>query len=122
MKLFSLSGEWVEAVESGWRVGLSVENVSDLGDVTFIELPLVGTRVAPDSPAAVIEAVKAATDFHPPVSGTVRLVNAAVSGNPGLLNQDPEGEAWLIELANVVPGDLEPLLTEVAWRAKVHRE
>lgn len=115
MKKFTKSGEWVEPFGEYYRVGLSRENVEALGDITFVELPSIGALAGGESPSAVLEAVKAATDFHSPVSGRIIGVNTLLSQNPGLMNSSPEDEAWILEIVSedVV---LETLLDEETWR------
>jgi len=122
MKWFAKTGEWVEQTPEGWRTGLSAENVEDLGEVTFVELPARGQRLEQDARAGTLEAVKAATDFHTPVSGEVLAVNDLLLHTPSLLNSAPEGEGWLFLLGGVPASDLERLMTQDAWQSwLVHR-
>jgi glycine cleavage system H protein len=116
MKYFAVSGEWAEVGPSGWKVGLSRESAANLGDVTFLELPAVGQAVTPDGPAAVLEAVKAAADFHSPVTGIVLEVNQAVVADPSLVSSSPEDEGWLftVKLEGFVPPP--GLVDEAVWR------
>lgn len=90
---------------------------SVLGDVVFIELPLVGRDVKQGEQIGAVESVKAASDIYAPVSGSVKEINETLSTEPGLLNKSAEDRGWLckIELSN--PSELEKLLTEESYKA-----
>jgi len=115
VKMFTKSGEWLEKFGSHYRVGLSRENVDALGEITFIELPKIGALAGGESPSAVLEAVKAATDFYSPIIGRIISVNTLLSQTPGLMNSSPEDEAWILEIASE-DEFLGTLLDEKAWR------
>ena len=71
-------------------VGITNYAQDQLGDIVFVELPSVGKALKKGDEAAVVESVKAASEIYAPVSGTVTEVNEALSGEPGLINADPE--------------------------------
>jgi len=79
-------------------IGITKHAQEQLGDVVFVELPEVGKQVAKGDEAAVVESVKAAAEVYAPVSGEVVEANADIEGNPGLVNEDPEGKAWFMKI------------------------
>ena len=79
-------------------VGISDYAQDALGDVVFIELPVVGDEVNDGEEVAVVESVKAASDIYAPVSGSIATVNELLDEQPELLNSDPYGEGWIFIL------------------------
>lgn len=73
----------------------------------FVTLPAVGTALDAGQPLGEVESTKSVSDVYAPVAGTVRAVNGALDGNPELVNADPYGEGWLLELT--VEGDAHAL-------------
>jgi glycine cleavage system H protein len=96
--LFADTHEWADPQSDGvvW-VGISDHAQIALGDVVFLEAPIVGAVVEQGKACAVIESVKAASDIHAPVSGTVVAVNSAAVDAPESINQDPYG-TWLFKI------------------------
>jgi glycine cleavage system H protein len=96
--LFADTHEWADLQSDGvvW-VGISDHAQIALGDVVFLETPVVGDVVEQGKACAVIESVKAASDIHAPVSGTVLAVNSAAIDAPESINQDPYG-TWLFKI------------------------
>ncbi|KAJ7597110.1 glycine cleavage H-protein-domain-containing protein [Mycena floridula] len=85
---------------------------NSLGDVVFVELPQLGTKVAQNDAIGAVESVKAASDIYAPVSGTVEEINQTLSSEPSLLNKSPEDKGWLCKLKLDDPTQLEGLLTK----------
>lgn len=96
--LFADTHEWADLRSDGlvW-VGISDHAQIALGDVVFLETPAVGSVVEQGKACAVIESVKAASDIHAPISGTVVAVNSSAIEAPELINQDPYG-IWLFKI------------------------
>ena len=103
--------EWAKKEGEGVRVWITAFAQEQLGDVVFVELPKVGAKVAQRQPFGVVESVKAVSDLFAPVSGEVTDVNAALSGAPETVNQDPYGRGWMIVLKPSNPTEWDPLLT-----------
>jgi glycine cleavage system H protein len=80
------------------RVGITDYAQGELGDVVFVELPKVGTHVSAHEVFGTIEAVKAVSDLMSPVAGTVLAVNPRLDKEPALVNTDPYGDGWMIEI------------------------
>ncbi len=92
---FTEAHDWVRPEgDDVATVGITDYAQEQLGDVVFVELPGVGTEVAQGGDAAVIESVKAASEVHAPVSGTVTEANDALADNPVRVNEDPTGDGW----------------------------
>lgn len=79
-------------------VGITDYAQNSLGDVVFVELPEVGQRIKIGEPIGVVESVKAVSNVYSPCSGIVRQVNENLFAAPELINDDPYGEGWLVEL------------------------
>ena len=96
---YTESHEWVSTEDNGnARVGISDHAQEALGDLVFVELPVVGDEIRQGDPCAVVESVKAASDIYAPVSGKVVAVNEELESDPALINADPYGDGWLFEL------------------------
>ena len=91
-------------------VGITKHAQEQLGDVVFVELPEVGKTVAKGDEAAVVESVKAAAEVYAPVSGEVIEANGDLEGNPGLVNEDPEGGAWFMKIKIADKSELEGMM------------
>jgi glycine cleavage system H protein len=88
-----------------------------LGEVVFFDPPPVGTVLAKDSPYAEVESVKAVSDVVAPMSGEIVAVNESLADNPGMINEDPYGEGWLVKVRLTDPAERETLLDVVSYRA-----
>lgn len=97
---YSNEHEWARALDGGSRVRIGITDFAQdsLGDVVFVDLPAAGTAVASGEALGVLESTKSVSDVYAPVGGVVVAVNEALSDNPQLLNEDPYGEGWLIEI------------------------
>jgi glycine cleavage system H protein len=102
------SHEWIDP-DTG-RVGISDFAQDELGDVVFVELPGEGDEYDSDESFGVVESIKAVSDIYAPVSGTVTDINDDLADRPELVNEDPFGDGWLVEL-EFDDADLEDLLT-----------
>ncbi len=96
--LYTSSHEWLRLEGDSAVVGITHFAQEQLGDLTFVELPAVGTALRQGQEMGTVESVKAASEIYAPASGTVSAVNSALEDNPGLVNQDPYGEGWLVKL------------------------
>jgi glycine cleavage system H protein len=99
---YAKSHEWVRLeAGSAATVGISDYAQSSLGDITFVQLPKVGTTLKAGETFGVVESVKAASDLYAPVAGTVAAVNEALNGAPETLNKDPYAAGWILKLKDV---------------------
>ncbi|NJM83284.1 MAG: glycine cleavage system protein GcvH [Tabrizicola sp.] len=90
--------EWLRLEGDLVVVGITQHAATQLGDVVFVELPEVETMVAEGDEVVVIESVKAASDILAPIDGEIVEVNDKLSDTPGLVNEDPTGDAWFFKL------------------------
>jgi glycine cleavage system H protein len=103
--------EWIRLDGDIAAVGITTYAQSQLGDVVFVDLPKIGTRVAKGEEAAVVESVKAASEVYAPASGEVVAVNEALEGAPATVNQDAEGAGWFVKLKLADAKELDDLMS-----------
>ncbi|MFZ4566568.1 MAG: glycine cleavage system protein GcvH [Prochlorococcaceae cyanobacterium] len=101
------------------RVGISAFAVDQLGDIVFVELPPVGQVLERGASFGTVESVKAVEEMYAPVSGVVTARNDVVIDRPELLQQDPYGEGWLLEVEPTDPAQIDDLMAADAYRSKV---
>jgi glycine cleavage system H protein len=80
------------------RIGITDYAQRQLGDVVYVQLPPVGNSVAPGEPVGEVESTKSVSDLFAPVAGEVIACNDALQDNPELVNSDPYGVGWMIEV------------------------
>ncbi|EWC59940.1 Glycine cleavage system H protein [Actinokineospora spheciospongiae] len=103
--------EWVATkTEVLVRVGITEYAQQQLGDVVFVQLPEVGDRVEQGSPIGEVESTKSVSELYAPLTGEVTAVNDEAVEAPDLLNSDPYGEGWLVEITIDDPDAVEALL------------
>ncbi len=88
-----------------------------LGEVVFFEAPAVGTTLSKDEPYTEVESVKAVSDVVAPLSGEIIEVNRSAAENPGMINEDPYGEGWLVKVRLSDPSEREALLDAASYIA-----
>ena len=88
-----------------------------LGEVVFFDPPEVGSEVTKDQPYAEVESVKAVSDVVAPLSGEIVEVNAALSENPAIINEDPYGEGWLVRVRLTDHSERDSLMDAAAYQA-----
>lgn len=97
-------------------VGITLHAQEALGDVVFVELPAVGTTIAQNAVAGVVESVKAASDVFMPISGAVLEVNETLRNDPSLANTDPMGAGWFFRVQLSQVDELSGLLNEADYQ------
>ena len=90
--------EWAQVDENVVTVGITDYAQESLGDIVYMELPDEGQKVVQNEPFGTLESVKAVSDLYAPVSGTIVEVNRPALEDPGILNDDPMNEGWLIRI------------------------
>ena len=96
---YTKTHEWARIEDDTIVVGISDYAQDALGDVVFVELPVVGDDVNEGAEVAVVESVKAASDIYAPLSGSITRVNELLDEQPELLNSDPYGEGWIFAMS-----------------------
>jgi glycine cleavage system H protein len=117
MLKYTKDHEWIRLDGDIATVGITPFAQEKLGDLVFVELPSVGTKLEKGTAAATVESVKAASDVYAPVGGEVTEVNGKVTDEPGLVNSAPTGDGWLFKMKIADPKQLDSLLDEQAYDA-----
>ena len=118
-RYFTEDHEWIEVDGEVGTVGITDYAQSQLGDITFVELPAVGQRVGKGDSVSVVDSVKAASDVYSPVSGEVTDANQALADEPELVNSDAEVSGWLFRVKLSDPGELGKLMDRAGYDAYV---
>ncbi len=99
---YTAEHEWITVVGSGGdavlRIGITPYAQEALGDIVFVTLPAVGTEVTAGQALGEVESTKSVSDVYAPVAGTVTARNEQLDGAPELVNSDPQGDGWMIEI------------------------
>jgi glycine cleavage system H protein len=112
---YSTDHEWARADGQRVRVGITDYAQDALGDVVFVDLPVVGKEVEAGSLLGEVESTKSVSELYAPVTGRVVEVNAALAEAPERLNEDPYGEGWICDIEMSDAGSLDALLDAAAY-------
>jgi glycine cleavage system H protein len=112
---YSDEHEWVRAEGGRARVGITDYAQDALGDIVYVDLPVVGTEVVVGGKLGEVESTKSVSEIYAPVAGKITAVNDALPDSPERINQDPYGEGWICELELVEGAGLEALLDAAAY-------
>jgi glycine cleavage system H protein len=116
---YSTDHEWARLEDGRVRIGITDYAQDTLGDVVFVQVPEVGTKVEAGATFGEVESTKSVSDVYAPVAGTVVEVNADLADAPNRLNEDPYGEGWICVIEPDDPGALDALLDADAYRALI---
>lgn len=119
---YSKEHEWVKLEEDIAIVGITDYAQGELGDIVFVELPRVGTKVEFSKPFGTIEAVKAISDLFCPLTGEVTEVNGDLESDSSIINSDPYGEGWIIKIRYSDSEELESLLSAADYGAFIENK
>jgi len=114
--------EWVGVDKDMATVGITDFATKQLTDLVYVELPPIGAKVAKGSSFGVVESVKAVSDLHSPVSGTVVKVNEKLSKEPEIITQDPYGKGWMIKVKVENQTELDTLMHSEEYEELVKKE
>jgi glycine cleavage system H protein len=114
--------EWVKPESGIATVGITHHAQEELGDIVYVDLPKVGTKLEKGKSLGSVESVKAVSDIYSPVSGEVTEVNELLTTKPEKLNEDPHDAAWLIKLRMSAPDELTQLLTAKDYQSYIEAE
>lgn len=114
---YTAQHEWVKIEGGVARIGITDYAQDALGDVVFVGVPKVGTKVSADQSFTEVESTKSVSDIYAPVSGVITAVNDALSNEPELLNKDPYGAGWICEIT--IEGELPALLDAATYGSLV---
>lgn len=116
---YAKSHEWVRLNGDVATVGISDHAQHELTDVVFVELPQVGRKVAAGESCAVVESVKTASDMYAPVSGEVIAVNQKVVDAPSLVNDQPYGDGWFMQIKVRDASEVSALLSPADYSKQI---
>ncbi len=114
--------EWIRnpgEAEGSVRVGITDFAQDSLGDIVYVSLPEVGAEIRRGDACGELESTKSVSDVYAPVSGTVVARNEALDDTPELINTEPYGAGWMLEVRPAEPSELEALLAPDDYRAQV---
>ena len=109
---FSKEHEWIKLDGDIATIGITHHATEMLGDIVFVELPEIGSSVAKDGNAGVVESTKAASDIYTPVSGEIIENNQSIVDDPAKINTDPENEAWFFKLKITNKSEMDSLMNK----------
>src|SRR3954454_20534535 len=107
---FTKSHEWLRIDGDVVTIGVNDHAQSELGDITYLELPDPGSEISAGDPFGVVESVKAASDIYSPIDGEVIERNEAAVDAPEVVNNSPYGDAWLIKVRVADPAQVDSLM------------
>ena len=116
---YSKDHEWIHFVNDRARIGITEFAQRELGDIVFVEVKEPGTPLEAGDIFGTIEAVKTVSDLFMPVHGTIAVVNPKLVNEPELVNKDPYGEGWIMEISFSAAGELPGLMDAESYRAMV---
>jgi glycine cleavage system H protein len=116
---YTAEHEWAQPRGEVVRVGITDYAQEALGDIVFVQLPEVGTSVSAGEAVGEVESTKSVSDVYGPVAGEVVARNEALDSAPELVNSDPYGEGWLLEIRPADPGATDALLDATGYAQEV---
>jgi glycine cleavage system H protein len=109
--------EWVKVEKDIATIGITDYAAGELGDIVFVEMPKIGTKVQQMKAFGTIEAVKAISDMFSPLSGEVVAINQEISDEAAIINKDPYGNGWIIKIKFNNASELNSLLSAADYEA-----
>ena len=120
---YTESHEWIRPEADGTlTVGITDHAQEELGDIVYVDLPKVGTRVEAGKTLGTVESVKAVSDIYSPVSGEVTEINESLADTPEKLNADPHGAAWLVKIRLSAPAEVQNLMSSADYQSYIGAE
>jgi len=119
---YTAEHEWARLENGLVTVGITSYASEQLGDVVFVELPEVGRALEAMKPFGVVEAVKTVSDLFAPISGEVAEVNARLTDQPGMVNEQPFGDGWMIRIRPSRPEDVQRLMSSRDYQKLVEEQ
>jgi len=114
--------EWGRRENGLIRVGITDYAQDALGDVVYVDVPQVGTKVTAGEPFGEVESTKSVSDIYAPVSGTVVESNETLADSPELVNEDPYGDGWMIAIESSDGSEWDRMLQAAAYRELTESE
>lgn len=111
--------EWAKVEGNQATIGITHHAQDALGEIVFVDLPTVGRELKKGDSFGAVESIKAVSDLYCPLSGKVVAVNSDLSGEPGRINANPYGDAWMVRLELQDSKELDALLDVEAYKKLV---
>ena len=111
--------EWAKLDGKTITMGITAFATEQLGDIVFVDLPKKGDKLKAGGTCGAVESTKAVSDVFSPVTGTVVDINAALSGAPETINQDPYEKGWLVRIELADPKELDALMDAAKYTEHV---
>jgi glycine cleavage system H protein len=113
---YTAEHEWVARTGTAMRVGITHFAQDSLGDIVYVQLPDPGTDVGVGESLGEVESTKSVSEIYAPVAGRVTARNDQLADTPELINSDPYGSGWLVEIEPTDPDKVDDLLDAAAYR------
>jgi glycine cleavage system H protein len=114
--------EWVRVSGDVATVGITDYAQSELGDVVYVDLPRLETKVEQGKVMGSVESVKAVSDIYSPVSGQVIEINGTLATAPEKLNESAQGDGWMVKIRLSVPAEIQGLLSAADYEKYIAEE
>lgn len=118
---YTTEHEWVKAGDGPARVGITDFAQNALGDIVYVQLPEIGTAVRAGDSFGELESTKSVSDIFAPVNGTVTAINEALADQPDLVNTDPYGEGWLLDIDVEDDEEVEALMDAETYQGQLEQ-
>lgn len=112
---YTAKHEWVTTTTGAVRVGITDFAQDQLGEIVYVALPEVGLEIVAGEPFGEVESTKSVSEIYAPVAGTVVARNDVLESSPDLINSDPYGAGWLVEIVPADPAAAGTLLDAAAY-------
>lgn len=119
---YTIEHEWIRVNGTKAVIGITQFAQDQLGDVVFVEMPAPDSEITKENTMGVVESVKTVSDLYAPASGKVIAVNSDLETQPELVNSEPYGKGWIIEIELSDPKELDSLLTPEQYSEQCEKE
>jgi glycine cleavage system H protein len=116
---YSSDHEWARVEDGLVRIGITDYAQDALGDVVFVQVPMVGTEVKAGERFSEVESTKSVSDIYAPLTGTIVEVNSDLADEPQRINEDPYGDGWICIIRPADASEIDALLDAPAYQALV---
>lgn len=118
---YTAEHEWVASGKPAAKVGITDFAQDSLGDIVFVQLPETGTEIEAGQSLGEVESTKSVSEIYAPFSGTVVARNEQLADEPELINTDPYGAGWLVQIEPADPATIDDLLDATAYRELIEQ-
>jgi glycine cleavage system H protein len=114
--------EWIDAQGDSATIGITDYAQHELGDVVFVELPAVASKLVTGKTFSSVESVKAVSEIYAPANGEVLETNSALQNTPEIINSDPHGAGWLVKIKLANPAEVSALMDAAAYEGYIEEK